>query len=121
MTKERLLRAVGHDLRDTNFLSATEPERIGAPDTHLLVARANEAPLNDCLNISRARVVRALTFAPLGQADRNSYVIGAGACEMLSPVWAAASRSRRRVWIGPDRPSIWQSRLAQPDQVCSFE
>jgi tetratricopeptide (TPR) repeat protein len=25
----------------------------------------------------------------IGQADRNSYVIGAGACEMLSPVWAA--------------------------------
>jgi len=37
VTKERLLRAVGHDLRDTNFLSATEPERVGAPDTHLLV------------------------------------------------------------------------------------
>jgi SAM-dependent methyltransferase len=37
VTKERLLRAVGHDLRDTNFLSVTEPERVGAPDTHLLV------------------------------------------------------------------------------------
>ena len=37
VTKERLLRAVGHDLRDTNFLSATEPERVGEPDTHLLV------------------------------------------------------------------------------------
>jgi SAM-dependent methyltransferase len=37
VTKERLLRAVGQGLRDTNFLSATEPERAGAPDTHLLV------------------------------------------------------------------------------------
>ena len=37
VTKERLLRAVGHDLRDTNFLNATEPERVGEPDTHLLV------------------------------------------------------------------------------------
>jgi SAM-dependent methyltransferase len=37
VTKERLLRAVGHDLMDTNFLNVTEPERVGAPDTHLLV------------------------------------------------------------------------------------
>lgn len=37
VTKERLLGAVGHDLQDTNFLSATEPERVGAGDTHLLV------------------------------------------------------------------------------------
>jgi SAM-dependent methyltransferase len=37
VTKERHLRAVGHDLRDTNCLSAREPERVGAPDTHLLV------------------------------------------------------------------------------------
>jgi SAM-dependent methyltransferase len=37
VTKERLLGAVGHNLRDMNFLSATEPERVGAPDTHLLV------------------------------------------------------------------------------------
>jgi len=37
VTEERLLRAVGPDLRDTHFESATEPERVGAPDTHLLV------------------------------------------------------------------------------------
>jgi hypothetical protein len=37
VTKERLLRAVGLDLTDTSFLSATEPERVGSPDTHLLV------------------------------------------------------------------------------------
>jgi SAM-dependent methyltransferase len=37
MTKQRLLRAIGHDLTDTTFLNATEPERVGAPDTHLLV------------------------------------------------------------------------------------
>jgi SAM-dependent methyltransferase len=37
VTKERFLRAVGHELEDTNFLSATEPERAGTSDTHLLV------------------------------------------------------------------------------------
>jgi len=37
VTKERLLQAVGRDLRDAHFLSATEPERVGSPDTHLLV------------------------------------------------------------------------------------
>jgi len=37
VTKERLLQAVGQDLQDTNFISATEPERVGAPATHLLV------------------------------------------------------------------------------------
>ena len=37
VTKERLLRAVGLDLTDTSFLSVTEPERVGSPDTHLLV------------------------------------------------------------------------------------
>jgi hypothetical protein len=37
VTKERFLRAVGHELDDTNFLSATEPERTGTSDTHLLV------------------------------------------------------------------------------------
>ena len=37
VTKERLLGAVGHNLRDTSFLSATEPERVGSQETHLLV------------------------------------------------------------------------------------
>jgi SAM-dependent methyltransferase len=37
VTKERLLGAVGHNLRDTSFLSTTEPERVGSQDTHLLV------------------------------------------------------------------------------------
>jgi len=37
VTRERLLQAVGHDLGNTRFVSATEPERVGASDTHLLV------------------------------------------------------------------------------------
>jgi SAM-dependent methyltransferase len=44
VTKERLLRAVGHDLTDTNFLSVTEPERVDAPDTHLLVMLGRTKP-----------------------------------------------------------------------------
>ena len=37
VTKDRLLRAVGNDLEDLHYTKATEPERIGSPDTHLLV------------------------------------------------------------------------------------
>lgn len=37
VTEERLLQAVGHDLVNTSFQSATEPERVGSGDTHLLV------------------------------------------------------------------------------------
>ena len=37
VTKERLLGAVGHNLRDTSFQTTTEPERVGTQDTHLLV------------------------------------------------------------------------------------
>ena len=37
VTKQRLLRTVGHDLEDMHYLSAAEPERVGAPDTHLLI------------------------------------------------------------------------------------
>jgi hypothetical protein len=44
VTKERLLRAVGHDLTDTNFLSVTEPERVGASETHLLVMFGRTKP-----------------------------------------------------------------------------
>jgi len=44
VTKERLLRAIGHDLTDTNFLSVTEPERAGGPDTHLLVMLGRAKP-----------------------------------------------------------------------------
>jgi len=44
VTKERLLRAAGHDLTDKNFLSVAEPERLGAPDTHLLVMLGRTKP-----------------------------------------------------------------------------
>jgi SAM-dependent methyltransferase len=37
VTKERLLRAVEHDLGDAHFVNATEPERLGSSETHLLV------------------------------------------------------------------------------------
>ena len=46
VTKQSLLRAVGHDLEDMHYLSAAEPERVGAPDTHLLIllGRTNSRP-----------------------------------------------------------------------------
>jgi SAM-dependent methyltransferase len=37
VTKDRLLRAVGNDLEDMHYTKATEPERVGSPDTHLLI------------------------------------------------------------------------------------
>jgi SAM-dependent methyltransferase len=37
MTRERLLRAVGNDLEEIHYTNATEPERVGSPDTHLLI------------------------------------------------------------------------------------
>lgn len=37
VTKDRLLRAVGNDLEDLRYTKATEPERVGSLDTHLLV------------------------------------------------------------------------------------
>jgi SAM-dependent methyltransferase len=37
VTKDRLLRVVGNDLEDMQYTEATEPERVGSPDTHLLI------------------------------------------------------------------------------------
>lgn len=37
VTKDRLLRAVANDLEDMHYTKATEPERVGSPDTHLLI------------------------------------------------------------------------------------
>jgi SAM-dependent methyltransferase len=37
VTKERLVRTVGHDLEDMHCMNAAEPERVGAADTHLLI------------------------------------------------------------------------------------
>ena len=37
VTKARLLRAVGNALADMHYTKATEPERVGSPDTHLLI------------------------------------------------------------------------------------
>jgi SAM-dependent methyltransferase len=37
VTKDRFLRAVGNDLEDMHCRKATEPERVGSPDTHLLI------------------------------------------------------------------------------------
>jgi SAM-dependent methyltransferase len=46
VTKERLLRAAGRDLGDIQFLSAAEPERIGASDTHLLIMIGQRSQTN---------------------------------------------------------------------------
>ena len=37
VTKDRLDRAVGNDLEDIHYTAATEPERVGSSDTHLLI------------------------------------------------------------------------------------
>jgi SAM-dependent methyltransferase len=37
VTKDRLVRAVGNDLEDMHYTKATEPERVGSPDTRLLI------------------------------------------------------------------------------------
>jgi SAM-dependent methyltransferase len=37
VTKDRLLRAVGSDLEDIHYTKATGPERVGSPETHLLI------------------------------------------------------------------------------------
>jgi hypothetical protein len=37
VTKDRLLRVVGNDLEDIHYTKAREPERVGSPDTHLLI------------------------------------------------------------------------------------
>jgi len=37
VTEDRLLRAAGNDLEDLQYTKATEPERVGSPDTHLLI------------------------------------------------------------------------------------
>jgi hypothetical protein len=34
--QDRLLRAVGNDLEDMHYTKATEPERVGSPNTQLL-------------------------------------------------------------------------------------
>lgn len=48
VTKQRLLRTVGHDLEDMHYLTAAEPERVGAPDTQLLILLARKAQTNPC-------------------------------------------------------------------------
>jgi len=37
VTKGSLLRVVGNDLEDMQYTKASEPERVGSPDTHLLI------------------------------------------------------------------------------------
>ena len=52
VTRERLLGAVGDDLGDAQIVSATEPERVGTSETHLLVMLGRKtrraAPAGDC-------------------------------------------------------------------------
>ena len=37
VTEDRLLRAVGNDLENMHYTKAVEPERVGSPDTNLLI------------------------------------------------------------------------------------
>jgi SAM-dependent methyltransferase len=37
VTRDHLLRAIGHDLEDMHYTKATEPERVGSAETHLLI------------------------------------------------------------------------------------
>ena len=48
VTKQRLLRTVGHHLEDMHYLSAAEPERVGAPDTQLLILLGRKPQTNPC-------------------------------------------------------------------------
>jgi SAM-dependent methyltransferase len=58
VTKQRLLRTVGHDLEDMHYLNAVEPETAGASDTHLLIllGRTCVRPqTNQCSGLSDGR------------------------------------------------------------------
>jgi SAM-dependent methyltransferase len=44
VTKDRLLQAAGNRLEDAHFLHATEPERVGASPTHLVIMLARARP-----------------------------------------------------------------------------
>lgn len=37
VTKERLVRSIGYHLDSAHYVNVTEPERVGGPDTHLLI------------------------------------------------------------------------------------
>ena len=48
VTKQRLRRTVGHYLENMHYLSAAEPERVGAPDTQLLILLGRKPQTNPC-------------------------------------------------------------------------
>jgi len=64
MTKDRLLRAVENDLEELHYTKATEPERVGSPDTHLLILLGRKREW-----VSGAAVPPVGSHLPLDTAD----------------------------------------------------
>ena len=64
VTEACLLRAVGNDLEDMHCTNATEPERAGSPDTHLLILLGRKREW-----VSGAAVPPVGSHLPLDTAD----------------------------------------------------
>jgi len=65
VTRERFLQAVGQNLTQTTFLRATEPERVGVLDTHLLVM------------LGRTKVVPCPQYKSVHSRERRSGTVPA--------------------------------------------
>jgi len=65
VTRERFLQAVGQNLTQTTFLRATEPERVGVLDTHLLVM------------LGRTKVVPCPQYKSVHSRERRSETVPA--------------------------------------------
>jgi SAM-dependent methyltransferase len=81
VSKDRLVRAVGNDLEDIHCTKATEPERVGSPDTHLLIlfgqkqglqTRRTDLSLNTHRPDHRIDISRQERPVPSAQARRNA-------------------------------------------------
>ena len=67
VTKDRLLQAVGNDLEDIDYMTATEPERVGSPDTHLLILLGRK---RGCVSDAAVPTVRSNLAPDTGQPVR---------------------------------------------------
>jgi len=67
VTKDRLLQAVGNDLEDIDYMTATEPERVGSPDTHLLILLGRK---RGCVSDEAVPTVRSNLAPDTGQPVR---------------------------------------------------
>jgi SAM-dependent methyltransferase len=76
VTRDRLLRVLGSDLEDVHCTKATEPERVGSSDTHLLIL----------LGRKRGEFQNAAmpTVGPCGNRARCRQTLLAGALRELS-------------------------------------